>query len=148
MNGCPYNVPSFNFAPRPIVPRRVSNSSGVSFTVFLIFALLMLFLMSEVYTYSRKVCLDHQRRMRAMCISHQVALDAKLRKVCTSHQKLIDDRLEEVRCKCECERKCEENEEEEFCDEEDENDFEEVEGSRRLCPIPEEPSHFDGFKTD
>lgn len=158
MNGCPYNVPSFNLGttiPRPVIPRRVSSSSGVSLTTFIIFALLMFFLISEVYTYARKVCLDHQRRMRAMCVSHQVALDAKLQRICSAHKKCFEERLEEVRCKCDC--KCE-DEETENCYEEDlvdhevekpETEFERVEENMVLDTIPEESTdHFGGFKTD
>ena len=148
MNGCPYNVPSFNYAPRNVVPRR-APSSGVGFTTFIIFALLMIFLISEVYNYARKVCLDHQRRMRTMCVSHQVALDAKLHRICSAHKKCFEDRLEEVRCKCES--SCE-DEEESCCEEEiktqPENEFEQVEETVVLDTIQEEPDHFGGFKTD
>lgn len=147
MNGCPYNLPSFNYTPRAVVPRR-ATSSGVSLTTFIIFTLLMVFLMSEVYNYARKVCLDHQRHMRAMCVSHQVALDAKLQRICSAHKKCLENRLEEIRCKCHCE--CEEEKEKEnCCEDEDEVEDEEVETDGHvLAPIPEEPEEFSGFKID
>lgn len=147
MNGYQCNVPNFTF-PRNVVPHRSPVSSGVSFTTFIVFAIIVLFLISEVYNYARKVCMDHQRRMRMICVSHQTALESKLKYVCSTHQKLFEEfKTEEVRCKCKC--KCRETESEncESDEKENENDFEEIKETRGLCTIPEDEP-FIGLKEE
>lgn len=143
MNVCPYTMQYM--VPRNIqAPRRSSGIVG-----FIIIAILFAFLLSELYVYAEKLCMDHQRRMKSTCVAHQVALENKFRRMCECHKVMLERRLEEIKCKCNCncEREndsnsdFETNSELEFSDEkESESESESVSnnGFERLDTIPEE----------